>query len=162
MTYPEETRSMAVELYLSGYGIVVIGRELGCSRPTVRSWIRASGHTMRDISKKRVGSDSQFWKGGWLDRDGYRRMGRAGRTILEHRLVMERTLGRPLLPNEFVHHKNGIRTDNRPENLELWPLHSGGRNQPPGQRVEDLVDWAKEILHRYDPDSLRGEIDEDS
>lgn len=58
---------------------------------------------------------------------------------------MERKLGRALFPGENVHHVNGVRDDNRPENLEVWVV-----SQPSGQRPEDLVAWAKEILSRYD------------
>ncbi len=62
----------------------------------------------------------------------------------EHIHIMEQHLGRELLPPENIHHKNGVRNDNRLENLELW---SG--MQPPGQRVTDLLAWAREIIALY-------------
>lgn len=68
----------------------------------------------------------------------------------EHRVVMEGILGRPLFPNENVHHKNGVRSDNSSGNLELWV-----KSQPSGQRPADLVRWAEEIIARYGPDSRR-------
>jgi hypothetical protein len=73
---------------------------------------------------------------GYIHHKGYRYFSVDGERIPEHRMVMERVLGRPLEPFENIHHKNGIRTDNRPENLELWVTM-----QPTGQRPEDLVAW---------------------
>lgn len=67
--------------------------------------------------------------------------------ITQHRArhIMEEHLGRRLYPDESVHHKNGIVTDDRPENLELRARYHGS-----GQSVGDLVNWAHEILRRYE------------
>jgi hypothetical protein len=93
------------------------------------------------------------WSNWFVDKKGYvkatRKFNGKAENRTQHRIIMEEHLGRKLLPGENVHHINGIRHDNRLENLELWSTR-----QPSGQRVEDKVAWALEILALYKPDSL--------
>jgi HNH endonuclease len=84
-------------------------------------------------------------------KEGYiRRTMPDGRRVLEQVLVKERELGRRLVDGENVHHKNGIKDDNDPDNLELWLVM-----QPSGQRVTDLMAYIAE----YHADAMRRLLD---
>lgn len=83
---------------------------------------------------------------GYMVRSYTKANGRPG-SQSEHRDVMEMYLGRALVDKENVHHINGVRDDNRIENLELWSTH-----QPYGQRAKDKLAWAREIIELYEKD----------
>ncbi|RKR92766.1 HNH endonuclease [Micromonospora pisi] len=122
----------------------------GCDRPakgTSQGSALCSGHD----SQQREGKPLRPLYGsagskGHVKPNGYRVISINGRLVGEHRLVMESVLGRSLSRRESVHHKNGDRLDNRPENLELWVTP-----HLRGQRVADLVDF---IVSTY-PDAVR-------
>lgn len=124
----------------------------GCERPRGRARGLCPMHYERLRKHGTVGTPephrSENGNGRHVNKHGYVVLTnpKGGRQVLEHRLVMEQILGRELLPNEMVHHKNGVRDDNRPENLELCV-----KFQPPGQRAEDLVQFAQNILSLYEP-----------
>jgi len=101
--------------------------------------------------KRRRGIAQTVWR---KDKDGYVQgsvltVSGGCRQISQHRYVMEQYLGRELRGKENVHHLNGVRDDNRLENLELWST-----SQPPGQRVSDKTSWALEWLREYSPENL--------
>ena len=115
-------------------------RQECCSRSCARaqhSKVRGNGNWKGGVNKHASGYLKELAKGHpFADKNGY---------VMQHRLVMERHLGRYLLQSERVHHKNGVRSDNRPENLELWSV---GKD-PAGQRA---VDVARDRLQALTPE----------
>jgi endogenous inhibitor of DNA gyrase (YacG/DUF329 family) len=101
-----------------------------CGKPLKR------GYGDKYCSKKCAGLSKRH-ENGYLVPSGYIMMTvEDGRRVPQHRYVMEQMVGRVLFPEETVHHKNGIRDDNDPSNLELWT-----NAHPYGQRVKDLISF---------------------
>lgn len=116
-------------------------RDSDCNEPVQRN---KNGHSMGYCEQHRIARLKRPRRPDkYLRPDGYVIVRTEdGRSIGEHRHVMEQHLGRPLVPGETVHHVNGVRDDNRMENLELWYSP-----QPYGQRVDDLLRYAINV-HR--------------
>lgn len=126
----------------------------GCERSDLAAHELCSMHYWRWRKTGDVGPAGKMIGSGSINPAGYRVLHRpqhpnAGKhgNILEHVVVMSEFLGRPLRKGETVHHKNGIRHQNDPDNLELWC-----KNHPSGQRVSDLIEWAIEFLKAYAAD----------
>lgn len=105
-----------------------IGLILGRSSKLVNKWCKKLGIQMRPRGQK-FGPEHKGWKGGRrIDKDGYVLVyapnhpaaNPRSKTVREHRLVMEGILGRYLRPEEVVHHKDGNKQNNHPDNLGLF------------------------------------------
>jgi hypothetical protein len=125
-------------------------------RAFANGWCAAHNSQMKSrgyLSEIQPRSKEPQWR---TTQDGYvtKHVKQDGKTVVlsQHRVVMEEYLGRPLRDRENVHHRNGVRSDNRIENLELWISH-----QPSGQRVIDQLEWAHSIIETYgaEEDKLR-------
>lgn len=123
----ERNSDLVLRLCEEGHSLAEIGRRVGTQGKNVKAFLRRNGVT-KDFPTARCGKDHYAWKGRIVDKDGYVLLHVKGHPnarkhthyVFEHRLVMEESLGRFLLPQEVVHHLNGIKDDNRIENLQLF------------------------------------------
>lgn len=124
--------SAMTDLWQSGRSQTYIALQFNTAQVVVSRVLRAAGiAALEHRSGNRTGARHSWWKGGVVSApggylaelvdpsDSMSPMRRRDGYALQHRLVMARNLGRPLTRHETVHHINGIRTDNRPENLQL-------------------------------------------
>lgn len=109
-------------LYDRGFNCGEVARMVGVSRTSVKKRLVSAGIAIRPSRPKvHKGAANSQWKGGKIrSRHGYILVSVGNnKRRPEHRLVMEQHLGRPLTSSEIVHHMNGVRDDNRIENLAL-------------------------------------------
>jgi len=107
---------------------------------------KSCGCFLSESSSNRSGENHPSWKGGKSsNKNGYISIRSKNKLKLEHRLIMEEFLGRELYDNERVHHKNGIKNDNRIENLELRTITT----HPCGQSIEDMKSFCVDYLKKY-------------
>jgi hypothetical protein len=122
------------KLYSGGLTLRELGEHLGCSQETARRRMIASGIARRPrgqpIGKHLPSGGRTIDKSGYVlvANHGHPQANRNG-CVREHRLVTEMLVGRLLQPEEVVHHCNGIKSDNRPENLQLFASNSEHKRQ---------------------------------
>ena len=138
----------------------ILNKEICCKRSKLSEEKNREKYLIKRREKYRkkhgIALDDPFRKRkngeGNIDSNGYKTITKRGHPnqmdakgrIREHIFVMSEHLKRPLFKHESVHHKNGDRLDNRIENLELW-----SKAQPPGQRVDDKINYFIEFLQAY-------------
>lgn len=145
---------LLAQLYDEGWSLPAIAKKVGLSSQSVHARLYKAGRQMRSISEAlklghklgRVktfgfGPEHPSWKGGrYVTKDGYINISVNGKVYREHRYLWEQACGK--LPGEYlIHHLNGIKSDNRLENLIALPKSSHSPRkiiEPFQKRIREL------------------------
>jgi len=104
------------ELYKSGLSTRQVAQKVGIGFATVYRYCK---DIIRTKSESLQGEKHPLYKGGSIDKMGYKVIWVNGKLIREHRYLMQLHLGRKLNRSEFVHHKDKNRLNNDLDNLEI-------------------------------------------
>lgn len=136
-------------------GINKISYLFNVSRWTITERLKEWGIEIKHREAQK-GINHHQYKGKFINSDGYIKVYcpnhpyAINNHVLEHRLIMEQIIGRYLFPHEIVHHKNEIKTDNKPENLELTTQSMHAKNHQSLPKFKKLTDkQAEEIKEKH-------------
>jgi len=127
--FGKDIKCQIISLYKSGLSLKEVAQKMGCSGSGVRKILIGADYSRRETGylghkNKSKGDNSPKWKGGKIkNKDGYimiynpDRSNGESKYLFEHRYIWEKIYNRKLPKNYFIHHLNGIKDDNRPENL---------------------------------------------
>ena len=160
--WTEERDKHVCLLYQSGLSQSDVAKIVGTNKSHVRASLLRTNTPIR--GKGNSGPKNPAWKGGRVvDKGGYVLLYRPdhpkanhGNYVQEHRLVMEKILGRHLERREVVHHRNGNHSDNRPENLLLFSDNGSHLGVELLGRVPNWTEDGRKAIRERRIPSMRG------